>query len=254
MTALHSFGQPIDALIVGATGGLGRAFTDALIADASVRTVHAWSRSPTGTQHNKLTVREFDISDQDQLRTAADTVDRLSLVIVSTGLLHNGDGSLPERSWKSLDPAHMAENFRVNTILPAIIAKHTVPLLPRRERCVFAVLSARVGSISDNRLGGWYSYRASKAALNQIVACLGIELRRTHPQSVCVGLHPGTVDTQLSRPFQKSLAENHKLYEPSEAASNLLRVIDGTPPKHSGSLLSWDGSVLSALTSPVRFG
>ncbi|NCQ64500.1 MAG: SDR family oxidoreductase, partial [Alphaproteobacteria bacterium] len=123
---------------------------------------------------------------------------------------------------------------------PALIAKHFLPLLPRDRRSVFAALSARVGSISDNGIGGWHSYRASKAALNMLVRNYAIELGRTHKHAVCVALHPGTVDTALSQPFQSNLPEG-QLTAPAEAAGNLLRVIDGLTPEDSGHLFDWAG-------------
>ena len=116
--------------------------------------------------------------------------------------------------------------------------------IPGKERAIFCALSARIGSISDNRIGGWYSYRAGKSALNQIIKCLSIEARRTHSQTACVGLHPGTVDTWLSSPFQKSMAPNHKLFSPETAARYLLNVINHIKLEDSGSLYAWDGTII----------
>lgn len=151
----------------------------------------------------------------------------------------------PEKTWRDLSGEAMARVFATNTIAPSLIAKHFLPLLPRSGRSVFAVLSARVGSISDNRLGGWYSYRASKAALNQIIKTASIELARTRPEAICLGLHPGTVDTTLSKPFQTNVARG-KLFTPQMSASYLLEVIGNAAPVQSGSLLAWDGSVVPA--------
>ena len=133
--------------------------------------------------------------------------------------------------------------FAVNAIGPALVAKHVLPLLPRQGKSVFAALSARVGSISDNRLGGWYGYRASKAALNQLIRTLAIELARQRKDAVCVALHPGTVDSALSRPFQGGVSEN-KLFAPAFAAERLLSVIDEIDASASGQLLAWDGQVI----------
>jgi NAD(P)-dependent dehydrogenase (short-subunit alcohol dehydrogenase family) len=134
----------------------------------------------------------------------------------------------------------MAALFALNTIGPAVIAKHMLPLLPRGRRSVFAALSARVGSITDNRLGGWHSYRASKAGLNMLVRDFAIEMRRTHPHSVIVALHPGTVDTPLSRAFQRNLPDG-QLTTSQDAAMHLLAVLDGLTPAESGGFFAWDG-------------
>ncbi len=246
MSQLSSFLSPIDALVVGANGGLGKAFVDALLTDPHVRSVHAWSRDAISKQHPKLSARAIDAGDEDAVREAARHIERLTLIIIATGVLHRSDGLAPEKSWKALDPANMMESFRINTVLPAIIAKHTLPKVPRKGKSVVCALSARVGSVSDNRLGGWYSYRSSKAALNQILKCLSIELRRTHPEAVCLGLHPGTVDTGLSEPFQSSMTQGHHLFSPEESATQLLRVINQAADQQSGTILAWDGSVVPA--------
>ena len=246
MVRLTSFSEPIDALIVGAQGGLGRAFVDALLGVEDVRRVHAWSRQRVLLDHPKLHSSALDTCCEAALGSAAQEIDRLSLVIVATGVLHNADGLSPEKSWRAIEPESMAESFRINAILPALIAKVALPLMPRRARSVFCALSARVGSISDNKLGGWYSYRASKAALNQIIKCLSIELQRTHPGLICIGLHPGTVDTGLSRPFQRTLATNHHMFAPAESADQLIRVIDGATVRETGSLMAYDGSIVPA--------
>ena len=138
----------------------------------------------------------------------------------------------------------MMESFYINTVLPALIAKHVMVKIPRNERAIFCALSARIGSISDNRFGGWYSYRAGKSALNQIIKCLSIEVRRTHSQTVCIGLHPGTVNTKLSLPFQKSMAPNHKLFSPAESANHLLTVMDHVKLENSGAVYAWDGTII----------
>ncbi len=145
----------------------------------------------------------------------------------------------PEKSWRDLDPAHMARAFAVNAIGPALLMKHFLPLLPRQGRSVFATLSARVGSIGDNRLGGWYSYRASKAALNQFVRTAAIELGRRQPGAICVALHPGTVSTPLSAPFVKAGLD---VQTPEEAAARLLDTIEGLGPGSSGGFFDHRGN------------
>ena len=135
----------------------------------------------------------------------------------------------------------METAFRVNTIGPALVAKHFLPLLASDAKSVFAALSARVGSIDDNELGGWYAYRASKAALNMVIKTLSIELARRNPRALCVGLHPGTVDSRLSKPFQGGVPEG-KLFQPAAAARALLTVLDGLSSGDSGALFAWDGT------------
>lgn len=164
----------------------------------------------------------------------------IDLLIVATGILHEGDHK-PERSLQNLSGAAMTRLFAVNTIGPALVLKHFASLLAKDRRASVAVLSARVGSISDNRSGGWYSYRASKAALNMIVRSAAIEIGRSRPEAICVALHPGTVDTPLSGPFQRGVPPE-KLFTPWRAARQLLDVIDGLGPSESGGMFAWDGS------------
>ncbi len=165
---------------------------------------------------------------------------RSGVVIVASGLLHAADGLSPEKSMRALDAVAMQRLFAVNAIGPALVAKHFMPLMPRQGRVVFAAVSARVGSISDNRLGGWYGYRASKAALNQLIRTLSIEWSRTARDSICVGLHPGTVDTALSAPFQGNVSAG-SLFTPAHSAGALLQVLDQLTPAQTGRVFAWDG-------------
>jgi NAD(P)-dependent dehydrogenase (short-subunit alcohol dehydrogenase family) len=166
-------------------------------------------------------------------------------IIVATGVLTLADGTGPERTYKRLDAGTIAEVLALNTIGPALIAKHTLAIMPRGRPCTFAALSARVGSISDNRLGGWHSYRASKAALNMLIRNFALEMARTHPESVIVGLHPGTVESTLSAPFQSGLADG-QLTAPQDAAANLLRVLAGLTPEQSGRVFDFRGDEVPA--------
>lgn len=161
------------------------------------------------------------------------------MILVATGLLHD-PAIMPERALRDLDGDRLARSFRVNAIGPALVAKHFAPLLPREGRSVFAALSARVGSIGDNRIGGWYGYRASKAALNMLMKTAAIEIRRTRPQAICVTLHPGTVDTKLSKPFQRGVADD-RLFTAEKSARHLLDVLDRVEPADSGKCFAWDG-------------
>lgn len=212
------------AVVVGASGGIGSALTQALQARGRFRAVIGLSRP------------EMDLTDLASIARAARQVAAAgapALVIVATGLLH-GPEIQPEKTIRALDPQAMARAFAVNAIGPALVLKHFLPLLPRDRRAVFAALSAKVGSVSDNRLGGWYSYRASKAALNQIIRTAAVELRRTHPQAICAAFHPGTVATGLSEKFAKT---GLQVQQPPKAASALLDTIDRLTPEQSGAFL-----------------
>ncbi|HZV83635.1 MAG TPA: SDR family NAD(P)-dependent oxidoreductase [Brevundimonas sp.] len=220
------------AVVIGASGGVGRAITEALERSGRFAAVHALSRSGTG----------LNLEDEASIAAAAARVREgpaPGLVFVATGVLHAPFE--PERSYRSLTAEHMLRDYRINAVGPALVAKHFLPLAPRDRRFVFAALSARVGSISDNRLGGWHSYRASKAALNMILRNLAVEMSRTHPKAVVAGLHPGTVDTELSAPFQKGVAPE-KLFPPATSAERLIAVIEGLEPSDSGGVFAWDGA------------
>lgn len=242
---IPSIVRPSCAVVVGASGGLGRAFVAHLVREAGFAPVHALSRSGgdvgAGTQAGIV-----EITDEASIKAAAAEIAAagvpVGVTIVATGLLH-GRELRPEKTWRELDPDQLAESFRVNAVGPALVAKHLLPLMPRRGKAVFAALSARVGSIGDNRLGGWYGYRASKAALNQLIRTLAIELARGRPDAICIGLHPGTVDTELSRPFQAGVPAG-RLFTSAEAAERLLHLIEAATPRDSGAVLAWDGAVV----------
>jgi NAD(P)-dependent dehydrogenase (short-subunit alcohol dehydrogenase family) len=237
---------PRTACVFGASGGIGKALCEALAARGCER-IHAGSRRGTLPEGAPFRPFAFDLADEASIAAAAAAMrdDPPALVIVATGVLTLADGTGPERTYKRLDGARMAEVFALNTIGPALIAKHFLPLMPRGERFVFAALSARVGSISDNRLGGWHSYRASKAALNMLLRNFALELARTHPLGVVAGLHPGTVDSALSQPFQSGLPEG-QLTAPDAAADNLLSVLAGLRPEDSGRVFDFRGEEVPA--------
>ncbi|RDV06012.1 SDR family NAD(P)-dependent oxidoreductase [Sphingorhabdus pulchriflava] len=228
----------LNACIFGASGGIGAAFVRQLQAQPEIACVHAGARSNIDG-NPKVRPFAFDLNDEASIADAAITIGSPDLAIVATGMLHSASIQ-PEKSLKIQTPEAYAAAFAVNTIGPALIGKHLLPRLPKDRRSVFAVLSARVGSISDNRLGGWHAYRASKAALNMIVRNFAIEMARTHPQAIIVALHPGTADTALSQPFQRGVAEN-KLFTPDYAAGRMLDVLAGLTPEESGHLFAWDG-------------
>jgi len=237
---------PRSACIFGASGGIGRALAEAL-AVAGCERIYAGSRSGAVPQGAAFEGFSFDLKDEASIAAAAATMRAAppQWVIVATGVLTLADGTGPERSYKRLEAGTMAEVFAANTIGPALIAKHMLPLMPRGQAFTFAALSARVGSISDNRLGGWHSYRASKAALNMLLRNFALEMARTHPESVIVGLHPGTVDSALSAPFQSGLAEG-QLTAPQAAAANLLGVLSRLSPAQSGRVFDFRGDEVPA--------
>lgn len=230
------------ACVLGAGGGIGAALVDRLAA-AGCETVYAGARAPmVGALPN---VRSFrvDLLDEASLAEAAEQIAAdgpLDLAIVATGMLHR-EGVLPEKSARQIDAAAMQEVFAVNSIGPALAARYFLPLLARDRRAAIAFLSVRVGSIGDNRLGGWHSYRASKAALNALVRCFAIELAGRNREAIAVALHPGTVDTKLSKPFQRNVPAAG-LFQPEDAARHLLRVIERLTPAESGGFFAWDGS------------
>lgn len=213
------------ATVFGANGGIGQGLINQLTAEGQFSQVLGFSRSGGSA---------FDITDEASIEQVVSEMrpyaDRLRLVIDATGVL-DGSGCFAEKTWRQLDAAAMAKTFAVNAIGPALLMKHVLPLLPTASRCVFATLSARVGSIGDNHLGGWYSYRASKAALNQLVRTAAIELRRTRPQAICVAVHPGTVATRLSERYTKA---GLAVQSPATAAKRMLDMLENLKPEASG--------------------
>ena len=231
---LTSFSHGGIAVVAGASGGIGSALMRLIEASGRFDAVEglARSRSPA-----------FDLEDEESIAAAAARIGAMGpmrLFVDATGLLSDARMQ-PEKALRQIDPAAMERSFRVNAIGPALMIKHFAPLFPREGKSVFATLSAKVGSIGDNRLGGWISYRASKAALNQIVRTASIELARRQPDLVLLALHPGTVDTGLSRPFART---GLSVRTPDEAAHRLLAVIDAAGREESGAFLSHDGERL----------
>lgn len=223
------------AIVIGASGGIGAALVAAL-RDEDVP-VRGLARSFTGADH-------LDLEDEATIAAAAASLTAPpTLVVVATGLLHDGD-RMPEKSMAALDAGWLARQYAINAIGPALVAKHFLPRMPKAGRGVFAILSARIGSISDNRLGGWYGYRMAKAAANQLVRTLAVEERRRNDRTIVVGLHPGTVRTPLSAPFQAGVAAD-QLFAPDRAAVQLLDVLDGLKAPDSGKLFAWDGAEIA---------
>lgn len=228
---LGSFSNGGVAVVFGASGGIGGALLQVVQTAERFEHVVAFSRA---------TSPAIELLDEPSLeRAAAFAADlgELRLVIDATGFLHD-ERQGPEKSWRQLDAVNLARAFALNAIGPALIMKHVLPRMPRSGKALFATLSARVGSIGDNRLGGWYSYRASKAALNQLVRTAAVELARRSPDAICVALHPGTVATALSAPFA---ATGLEVRPPASAARHLLAVIDQLTADANGGFFDWRG-------------
>lgn len=231
--------QPGMAVVLGGTGGIGAALVVGLQAQGFEVLALGRRTQPALDYATESTVAACAQHVADHLAQTGLPLQRL---IVATGFLHgdtvSGQHAEPERSWQHLDADGLQHNFLINAIGPALVMRHFLPLLPRQGRCVAAFLSARVGSIGDNALGGWYAYRASKAALNQLVHTAAIELARRNKAALCVALHPGTVDTGLSQPFAKS---GLQVRSAAEAASDLLAVLDALPAGSSGQFFDHKG-------------
>ncbi len=231
---LASFPHGGIAVVFGAGGGIGSALVSALEATGSFRQVVAYGRASSPP------VDLLDEASIEHAARAAATHGDLRCIIDATGFLHD-ERQAPEKSLSQSDPQAMARAFAINATGPALLMKHMLGRLPRTGKCVFASLSARVGSIGDNRLGGWYAYRASKAALNQIIRTSAIELARRAPQAICVAVHPGTVDTALSAPFAAAGLNKHA---PPQAAAHILRLLDRLTAKDTGGFYDWRGQAV----------
>jgi NAD(P)-dependent dehydrogenase (short-subunit alcohol dehydrogenase family) len=229
---MRSLPDQFHALVIGASGAIGAAFVDALAQDprcASVRGLHRNSTPP------------LDFNDEGSIAAAAGLLaagPRYHLIINAAGLLHSA-AFMPEKRLADLQYAQMQATFQANTFGPALVIRHFIPLLDS-ERAVMALLSAKVGSIGDNRLGGWYSYRASKAALNMMVRTAAIEVARTRKHTVLVALHPGTVSSRLSQPFRGDVVGRAA----HDAAADMLAVLDVLTPADSGAFRSYNGADL----------
>ncbi|MBE9031961.1 SDR family NAD(P)-dependent oxidoreductase [filamentous cyanobacterium LEGE 11480] len=249
----QTFGQPVgQVLVVGASQGIGLEFVRQLVAMTSVVQVYAACRKPeqaTDLQElagDRLTLIQMDTTNETQVEQAIAQIkaqtDRLNFVINCVGVLHDGDLK-PEKGLRQIDGDRMLQYFQVNSISAILLAKHLVPLFKHDQPSVFASISAKVGSIGDNGLGGWYGYRASKAALNMLMKTTAIEYKRTCPNNIITVLHPGTTDTQLSKPFQRNVPPE-KLFSPTQTVNYLLDVIGQLTPADSGDFFSWNGDRL----------
>ena len=244
-----------NALIVGANRGIGLGFATKLAQDPNFARIYATYRSQeaavelldlAGQEPERICCLQVDATNEAQIAQATasirEEVDKLHLVVNCVGMLHQ-DNLQPEKSLKSINSDNLLRYFQINSIPTLSLAKHLLPLFRHDERSILAAISAKVGSIGDNQLGGWYGYRASKAALNMFMRNIALEYRRTSPRTIAVVLHPGTTDTRLSQPFQKNVPAN-KLFSVERTVAQLLEVIENLEEGDSGQFFSWDGSRL----------
>ena len=229
--------------IIGSSGAIGSAFVRHYMQSEQSHEIHTFSRKPEVIDAENRFHHLIDYADETTIHDAALSAYQgtsFDYVIVATGILHDGNGLQPEKSLRDLSADKFQMIFDANVVFPALAAKHFLPLLHKEKRAVFAALSARVGSISDNQIGGWYAYRASKAALNMIIKNASIEMSRRYSQAVIVGLHPGTVDSDLSKPFQNHVQKDH-LFTADFAAQKLATVLNNLSEQDSGKCFAWDG-------------
>jgi NAD(P)-dependent dehydrogenase (short-subunit alcohol dehydrogenase family) len=244
-----------NALIVGASQGIGLGFVKKLLQDGRSAQIYATYRSQESAAELLALEREYpericclqvDVTDEGQIAQAAacigEEVGKLHLVVNCAGILHE-EGLKPEKSLKQVNPEHLLRYFQVNSVSSLLLAKHLLPLFRHGEKSLLTAISAKVGSIGDNQLGGWYGYRASKAALNMFMRNVALEYRRTSPRTIVVLLHPGTTDTRLSQPFQNNVPAG-KLFSVERTVSQLLEVMENLTEGDSGQFFSWDGSPL----------
>ena len=229
--------------VIGSSGAIGNAVSKILLDDESVDSVYNFSRSISSNTSDKENRIYIDIESEESIKDAVKKIPqdiKFDLIFVATGILHNENDVYPEKSIRDISAERFKKVLMINTVGPALVGKYFIPFLNKQNKNVFAFLSARVGSISDNKLGGWYSYRASKTALNQIVKNFSIEIKRSNPNSVFIGLQPGTVKSNLSKPFEKNV-QSENLFTPDYSAAKLLEVIDAVTSDDSGKLYAWNG-------------
>jgi len=229
--------------VIGSSGAIGNAVSKILLDDESVDSVYNFSRSISSNTSDKENRIYIDIESEESIKDAVKKIPqdiKFDLIFVATGILHNENDIYPEKSIRDISAERFKKVLMINTVGPALVGKYFIPFLNKQNKNVFAFLSARVGSISDNKLGGWYSYRASKTALNQIVKNFSIEIKRSNPNSIFIGLQPGTVKSNLSKPFEKNV-QSENLFTPDYSAAKLLEVIDAVTSDDSGKLYAWNG-------------
>ncbi len=243
------------ALIIGGSGGIGLGFVKKLLLDQQISRIYATYRRPESavelldlqeSNPDCLHCLPMDITDESQITAVLGKIQehtsKLHLVINAVGILYEGLLQ-PEKSLKQINSEHLLRYFQVNSIGAVLLAKHLLPLFHHGDRSIFATLSAKIGSIGDNHMGGWYGYRASKAALNMFMRTVAIEYQRKSPHTIIVLLHPGTTDTPLSQPFQRNVPPE-KLFSVDRSVNQLWEIINQLEDKDKGHFFSWDGTVL----------
>ena len=247
---------PQSVFIAGASRGIGAGFAEALAERPGIDRLFLAARRPAAAEPittlqtrygERIVPVTLDVTDEASMAAAAAQIKAtgfgLDWILNTVGLLHDGGALQPERRLDDVDPGNIQASFAVNAIGPLLLVKHLAPLLPRKTACTVATLSARVGSISDNRLGGWYAYRAAKAAQNMVTKTLSIELARRHRGIRCVALHPGTVATDLSAPFRGNVKAG-QLFDVAQSVAHLLAVLDQLDEDDNGNFLAWDGQII----------
>lgn len=231
-------------VIVGTSGSIGSALIDECLIKYPEAQISAFSRKGEGIINTRVKHYCIDYTDESALKDSVKDVSKdVDLLLIAIGILHDGN-LMPEKSFKEITLESLNRLYYVNTILPTMIVKTFIPLLNKFSPVTVAALSARVGSISDNKLGGWYSYRASKAALNMIFKSLSIEIQRINKESCVITLHPGTVDSNLSKPFQNRIKQE-QLFTPKYSAQKLVKIIDNVTKCDTGKVFAWDGSIIT---------
>ena len=231
------------ALVVGGSGGIGQAFVQYLLDQDHVDQIHAtYHLQPPQISDDRLHWKQVDVTREAEIEKLCAELDEIDFCINAVGLLHD-DQHGPEKSTRQIDADYFIKSMTVNALPTMLLAKHIVPLFKHKRPAVFATVSARVGSIEENYLGGWYSYRASKAALNMILKTLSIEWKRNLRNVTVAALHPGTTDTRLSRPFHKNVP-SEQLFGPAKSVGYMMQVIDRLTPEYSGRFWSFDGENL----------
>lgn len=234
-------------MVFGASGGIGSALCQILSEDPEVSHIYAGGRQHNIPRGDKITSFYFDLTEESTIKDAmimARTDGPLDMVLVMTGILEDQTAPKAEKSIRDLVPVALGHYFATNTIGPMIVAKHACTVLDKERPFIFGALSARVGSIQDNELGGWYGYRASKAALNMMIKTTALEMARRYRHAVFVGLHPGTVKTALSQRYLRNV--QHEIFSPEQSAGYLYEVAKSRLPEHSGKVFAWDGSEIKA--------
>jgi len=227
-------------LLIGGNGGIGVGLLKALLARGDASEIHAtYNRALPSLTHDKVEWHQLDVTCEEGFKELALKIDKVDLLINCVGMLHTKEKG-PEKAIRAIDPDFFLDNFRINALPTLLIAKYFSRSLLGSRETILAVVSAKVGSIQDNKLGGWYSYRASKAALNMAIKTLSLEWQYKVPNCCVAALHPGTTDTQLSAPFQANVATK-KLFSADQTATLLLNVIDDLNSKNSGRFWNWDG-------------